>query len=258
MKQWMWRVAGFAALVVTLGSSGCITRAPKTAPQEDLTPFQQLIDSWTREYTFRRSVGGDDLVSEQAAIIERPSHEEKLIMRATLFADTLVKSEIKEICQEDTTGVSCDSIAHRYEARHNWPGQFRVEVNMLATLAEPFTLESLTMYLTDGNGIDYEARRRVFSEPVTEQHSYLDREVLRYDPYTSQEYRVYQYRHGYEYRSAGAVTLYFDRVNAVGEDLLAKPGQRLMLKFRRDHSSLGEIRWDLDGVRRQTARRSRS
>lgn len=242
-----------AALVVAAWpAGGCAPR--RVQPEEDLTPFEQLVRAWTSQYRFRRTVGGDDLVSEQASITERPAHEETLVLHATLFTDTLVVADIARICEEDTSNTPCDTIAARYRGTHRVPDLFRVEVYALATMSEPFDLTRLTMHITDQDDIDYEPRRIEFGEPITEQRSYLDREVKRYDPYTTSEYRVYLYRHGYEYQSTGHARLYFDRINVIGNDLLG-PGARLTLKFRRDRSDLATVSWDLDRIRSNAARK---
>lgn len=255
MRRFIWLIVGVATLAGSLGTPGCAPRRAAKVPEQDLTPFEQLMRAWTKEYQFRRMVGGDDLVSEQSAIIERPTHEERLLIEATLFADTLVRADVARLCEEDTTNTQCDTIASRYDGQHNWPEQFRIEVYVLATLSEPFQLEPLTIYLSDEDGIDYEPRRRVFSSPVTEERTYLDREVKRYDPYTSWEYRVYRYSHGYEYQSTGHATLYFDRTNIIGKDLLG-PDARLTLLFRQSRTELARITWDISkiqGVLKQKA-----
>ncbi|HRU24246.1 MAG TPA: hypothetical protein P5569_09905 [Candidatus Latescibacteria bacterium] len=240
-------VVALVGLIAVFGGCTPQTRAARV-PEQDLTPFEQLVRQWTREYQFRRTTGGSDLVSWQGAIVERPTHEEHLILEATLFSDTLVAADIARICEYDSSGSRCDSIAIAYKARHQIPEQFRIELAALANLSAPFRLEPLTIYLTDEDGIDYEPRRKVFSTPVTAQRTYLDREVTRYDPYTSWEYQVYQYTAGYEFQSTGRATLYFDRVNIIGKDLLG-PGAKLTLKFRQNRTELGKITWDLDAIR---------
>lgn len=254
-KSWKHVSAPCGAILFAAAITGCMpqTQTPRV-PEQDLTPFEALVRRWTGEYRFRRSIGGSDLVSSQGAIVERPTHEEKLIIEATLFSDTVVAADIARICEHDTSGTLCDSIGIAYRARHQIPAQFRIELAALANLSTPFRLEPLTVYITDENGIDYEPRRKVFSSPVTAQRTYLDREVTRYDPYTSWEYQVYQYTHGYEYQSTGRGTLYFDRVNVVGKDLLGA-GARLTLKFRQNRMELGKIVWDLDAIRSDSAAR---
>jgi hypothetical protein len=256
MARLMWLAVTTVSVVAPLIATGCTPRQVRQ-PEEDLTPFEQLVRRWTNEYRFRRTIGGDDLVSEQASITEQPTHEEVLFLEATLFSDTLVHADIQRLCEEDTAGTACDTVTARYERKHQLATLFRVEIYALATLSQPFELAPLTMYITDQDGIDYEPRRSVFSNPVSAERSYLDREVKRYDPYTSWEYRVYNYRQGYEYQSTGHATLYFDRINVIGNDLLG-PGARLTLSFRKGRSELAAISWDLDKIRSNTAlRRSR-
>jgi hypothetical protein len=246
--------------IVAIGlvsAMGCASqRTSSQVPEQDLTPFEQIIRKWTTEYRFRRSIGGSDLVSQQDAIIERPTHEEVLFLEATLFSDTVVAADIARICEEDLPRMRCDSITAGYRARYNIPDQFRIEIAAMANLAVPFRLEPLTVYITDEDGIDYEPRRKVFSPPVMEQRTYLDREVRRYDPYTSWEYRVYDYTHGYEFQSTGRATLYFDRRNVIGKDLLG-PGAKLTLKFRQNRSEMAKMSWDLDAIRSNRASRGR-
>lgn len=246
MRSGMMKLTGAVVAAATLlAVIGCATSRRPTVPEEDLTPFQQLVAAWTQEYSFRRTSGGDDLVSHSDAIIERPSHEERLTIRATLFADTLVSEEIATICIEDTTGVGCDSIRSRYTERHNYPEQFRIEIQAYASLPDLFTLEPLTIYITDQNDIDYEPSERVFSDTHSEQRSYLDREVTRYDPYTSYEYRVYEYQHGYEFASSGHATLYFRRTNVIGRDILSGDDAKLKLTMRRGRMNIASLRWNL-------------
>ena len=252
MKTRIWQLTAIVVIAGVIGSfSGCAGERRARLPEQDLTPFQRLVDRWTAEYSYRRTVGGDDLVSQSDAIIERPTHEERLHISATLFADTLVKAEIERICEEDTIVVSCDSIAAGYAARHNWPKWFRVEISTHANLPEPFALEPLTIYITDENDISYEPVKREFATTRLEERSYLDREVKRYDPYTSWEYRVYEYQQGVEYASSGHATLYFERVNVVGRDLLDDPDAQLVMTFRTRRSDIASLTWNLADIRRQ-------
>ncbi|HRS94968.1 MAG TPA: hypothetical protein P5179_06840, partial [Candidatus Latescibacteria bacterium] len=70
------RARAVAALVGLIAVSGGCTPQTRAArvPEQDLTPFEQLVRQWTREYRFRRTIGGSDLVSSQGAIVERPTH----------------------------------------------------------------------------------------------------------------------------------------------------------------------------------------
>jgi hypothetical protein len=247
-----------AVLLAVVASSvvmwtGCAGSRRSSEPEADLTPFQQLVLRWSRDYSFRRTVGGDDLVSQSDAIIERPTHVERLHINATFFADTLIAAHIDRTCQDDTLSTDCDSIATSYRALHGIPERFRVEIQAFANLPEPFMLEPLTIYLTDQNGIDYEPVERVFADPILEQQSYLDREVRRYDPYSDSEYRVYEYQHGYEFASRGRAILYFRRVNVVGHDLLEGADAQLTLKIRSKRRPIAEMTWDFADIAREIA-----
>ena len=241
-------VAAVAAFGTYLG---CAPRPHMDIPEEDLTPYERLVRAWTGRHLYRRTTGGDDLVSERDAVIQRPTHEERLLIEATLYADTLVSEEIEQLVLSDTLGIGRDSIRTLYGRAHNWPEMFRVHVRAVATLSEPFQLEGLTIFIRDQNEIDYEPARTMFTPPVFSQRTYLDTEVTRYDPYSRSEYQVYNYRQGYEYQSRGLATLYFPRTNVIGADLLNTPGARLTLVFQRDRRKLGDVEWDIEVIRRE-------
>jgi len=238
------------ALAMAAGALQWAACTPRSRqPEQDLTPYRKLVNQWTASYGFRRTFGGDDLVSSQSAIVERPTHEEKLAIEATLFADTLVAAEVMRLCADDTSGASCDTIAAAYQSVHAWPDRFRVELRASANLSNPFSLEKLTIYLTDQNDIDYEPSRKVFSGPRTAERRYVDREVTRYNPHSASETRGYTYRHGYEYESTGAAILYFDRINAVGEDILWAPEAQLALVIRLDRRDVARLEWNVAEIR---------
>jgi hypothetical protein len=234
--------------VVCVLVAGCTPSGRPKVVEEDLSPYERLAHYLTSDYYFRRSVGGDDLVSDQSSIIQRPSHEERLLIRATLYADTLVQAELEQLCDRDTL-TPCDSVRNRYHRAHQWPDLFRITVRVNAKLSSPFALKPLKIYLTDDNDIDYEPAKTVLSRPMFTQRKYVDREVRRYDPYTESEYQVYNYRKGYEYRSQGKATLYFRRRNIIGTDLLADPATKLRLTFRSKRMNIGTLEWDLVGIR---------
>lgn len=246
----MKRILGISLLLaVAFGvltiAPGCGPKRRPAVPEQDLTPYQMLHARWTRDFVFRRTAGGDDLVTHSDAIIERPTHERRLHLSATLYADTLVQAEIEQLCEIDTTGTSCEEIVELYTDHHRYPEWFRIDIRARAQLEQPFALEPLVIYITDANGIDYEPAHRLFSDPVTEQRSYVDHEVRRYDPYTAWEYREFGYRYGYEYASSGRATLYFRRINVIGKDILAGDNAKVTLNFRRDRSTIAQMSWDI-------------
>ena len=240
-------------LGAALMATACAPRSHTNVPEEDLTPYQRLVRTWTGRYFFRRSVGGDDLVSERDAVVQRPVHEQRILIEAILYADTLVQAELLQLADVDTLRIDPDSLNVIYNRAHSWPEHFRIYVQAVATLDEPFRLEPLTIFLKDQNDVDYEPARASFTPPVLSQRSYLDTEVRRYDPYTSSEYQVYSYRQGQEYESRGTATLYFARRNVMGTDLLSTPGAELTLIFQRDRRKVGEITWNLDEIRSMLA-----
>ncbi len=256
--------AKMAALVVALllalavANWGCSPKSHYDIPEQDLTPFQRLVHAWTEEYYFRRTVGGDDLVSEKSAIIQRPSHEQRLLIEATLYADTLVEAEIRKLWERDTINVSLDSVRTLYMQTHNWPEYFRIDIRASANLAQPFRLEPLTIFVTDENGIDYEPEKRLFEPPQLAERTYLDREVKRYDPYSTSEYQVYGYRQGTEYHSRARGTLYFERTNVMGRDILSGDEADLTLTLRGTHMEVGRLSWDVSRIQERLRGNGRS
>ena len=228
------------AFIMLLLVSGCAGR-PKFGSVDDYADIARrndpavttanaadIVEGYSVEFELPNPIFGPS--SYSAGRVD-PSHQSKILCRATLLNDFSTQADMLVRCP-DSLGVSeaeeCREVYHADQVRE---GKFRIRISMESGFSErSMERDNWNIYLENARGVMIEPNEYTESPVMTMSdifHSNLTQEDL-------PRYLLYR-----------DITLYFNRQAFWGEDLLGPENPYLVMVMSVDQRIVARVAWNL-------------